>query len=116
MATKSKSKAKPKSAPDDEDLMRKAIDWWHKEYPQSELRPSAEVSAVMRFERSTEWGTGSKMEGPYVLLRSHDGGQALPLHDLTVCGLFRWDGRKLVPMLVIDGNSERSLLGFGLSK
>jgi hypothetical protein len=50
------------------------------------------------------WGFGRyQTEGPYVLLRSHDGGAALPLHDYTICGLFRWTGRKLEPVLVIDG-------------
>lgn len=59
----------------------------------------------MHGKRFYEWGTGSKNEGPYVLLCSHDGGMALPLHDLTVCGLFRWTGRKLEPVLMIDGHA-----------
>jgi hypothetical protein len=37
------------------------------------------------------------------------GGQALPLDALTVCGLFRWNGRKLVPVLVTDGHATEFL-------
>jgi hypothetical protein len=87
--------------------MSKAINWWRKTFPKCELRPSAHVSAVMHGKRFEQWGTGSKVEGPYVLLRSHDGGQDLPLHTLTVCGLFRWNGRKLVPVFVVDGHADQ---------
>jgi hypothetical protein len=95
-----------KATPDNQTLMQKAIKWWHKTFPRCELRPSVNCSAMMHGKRDSEWGTGSKVEGPYVLLRSHDGGQAFPLHDLTICGLFRWNGRKLVPILIIDGHAD----------
>jgi hypothetical protein len=100
-----KRSTKPK-APDSDELTEKAITWWRKRFPKSALRPSSNVSAVMYGKRSSEWGTASKTEGPYVLLRSHDGGMDLPLHSLTICGLFRWNGRKLEPVLVIDGHAD----------
>lgn len=103
MATAKKRNKSPKT-PENDELIQKAINWWRKQFPKSELRPSVHCSAVMYGKRSSQWGTGSKTEGPYVLLRSHDGGQPLPLHSLTICGLFRWTGRKLEPVLVIDGN------------
>jgi hypothetical protein len=31
---------------------------------------------------------------------------ALPLHALTICGLFRWTGRKLEPVMVVDGHAD----------
>jgi hypothetical protein len=97
------------TVPNNGDLMRMAFKWWRKTFPKCQLRPSVNVSAVMHGKRLEAWGEKdargkyTKLEGPYVLLRSHDGGMALPLHKLTVCGLFRWNGRKLVPVFVLGG-------------
>ena len=95
LTKKSKTRSK---LPTDPELIEKGIMWWRRTFPKCQLRPSWPVSAVMRGRRLNEWGERdqrgrlTKDEGRYVLLRSHDGGQALPLHELTVCGLFRWHG------------------------
>ena len=109
LTKKSKTRSK---LPTDPELIEKGIMWWRRTFPKCQLRPSWPVSAVMRGRRLNEWGERdqrgrlTKDEGRYVLLRSHDGGQALPLHELTVCGLFRWHGRRLVPVFVLDGHAD----------